>query len=168
MPPKCFESEVESFLEGSHGDRTHNKQRADHHTVTPLCGTLLHYRLCGFEMGVFSALFGCRGVVGFNGCCSGASSGVRGFKFLVIAACRGGTGFICPLPELLGWGCLWPHGCSGRRRPRPPARLGDLTSFGAAPRSPPVPSGPSDALHTCGAWLRRGWRPVGPARVVLR
>ena len=29
----------------------------------------------------------------------------------------------------------------GRRRPRPPARLGDLTSFGAAPRSPPVPSG---------------------------
>ena len=41
MPPKCFESEVESFLEGSHGDRTHIK-RADHHTVTPLCGTLLH------------------------------------------------------------------------------------------------------------------------------
>ena len=40
MPPKCFESEVESFLEGSHGDRTHIK-RADHHTVTPLCGTLL-------------------------------------------------------------------------------------------------------------------------------
>ena len=64
--------------------------------------------------------------------------------------------------------CLQPHGCSGRRRPRPPARLGDLTSFGAAPRSPPVPSGPSGALHTCGAWLRRGWRPVGPARVVLR
>ena len=41
MPPNRFESEVESFLEGSHGDRTHNKQRADHHTVTPLCGTLL-------------------------------------------------------------------------------------------------------------------------------
>ena len=46
---------------------------------------------------------------------------------------------------------MWPHGCSGRRRPRPPARLGDLTSFGAAPRSPPVPSGPSGALHTSGA-----------------
>ena len=45
MPPKCFESEVESFLEGSHGDRTHNKQRADHHTVTPLCGTLLFFAL---------------------------------------------------------------------------------------------------------------------------
>ena len=41
MPPNRFESEVESFLEGSHGDRTHHKQRADHHTVTPLCGTLL-------------------------------------------------------------------------------------------------------------------------------
>ena len=40
MPPNHFESEVESFLEGSHGDRTHIKQ-ADHHTVTPLCGTLL-------------------------------------------------------------------------------------------------------------------------------
>lgn len=29
MPPNRFESEVESFLEGSHGDRTHIK-RADH------------------------------------------------------------------------------------------------------------------------------------------
>ena len=48
---------------------------------------------------------------------------------------------------------LLPHGCSGRRRARPPARLGVLTSFGAAPRSPPVPSGPSGALHTSGAWL---------------
>ena len=47
--------------------------------------------------------------------------------------------------------CLWPRWCSGRRRPRPPARLGVLTSFGAAPRSPPVPSGPSGALHTSGA-----------------
>ena len=55
---------------------------------------------------------------------------------------------------------MWPHGCSGRRRPRPPARLGDLTSFGAAPRSPPVPSGPSGALHTSGARpSRRPWAP---------
>ena len=50
-------------------------------------------------------------------------------------------------------GCLWPHGCSGRRRARPPARLGGHTSFGAVPRSPPVPSGLSGALHTSGAWL---------------
>ena len=55
----------------------------------------------------------------------------------------------CEAP--LGRGCLWPHGCSGRRRARPPARLGGLTSFGAAPRSPPVPSGPSGALRTSGA-----------------
>ena len=56
-----------------------------------------------------------------------------------------------------GWRCVWPHGCSGRRRDRPPARLGDLTSFGAAPRSPPVPSGPSGALHTSGAGRADGW-----------
>ena len=48
MPPNRFESEVESFLEGSHGDRTHIK-RADHHTVTPLCGTLLWSRGERFE-----------------------------------------------------------------------------------------------------------------------
>ena len=37
MPPHRFESEVESFLEGSRGDRTHIK-RADHHTVTHYAG----------------------------------------------------------------------------------------------------------------------------------
>ena len=36
-------------------------------------------------------------------------------------------------------GAVWSHGCCGRRRPRPPARLGGLTSFGAAPRSPARP-----------------------------
>ena len=46
---------------------------------------------------------------------------------------------------------LWRRWCFGRRRARPPARLGVLTAFGAAPRSPPVPSGPSGALHTGGA-----------------
>ena len=51
MPPNRFESEVESFLEGSHGDRTHIK-RADHHTVTPLCGTLLPEMA---QLGAFSA-----------------------------------------------------------------------------------------------------------------
>ena len=58
------------------------------------------------------------------------------------------------------WLLLAPRWCSGRRRARPPARLGGLTSFGAAPRSPPVPSGPSGALHTRGAGLRRGRRPA--------
>ena len=71
--------------------------------------------------GRFGAFFGCRGVVGFNGYCSGASSGVWGFKFLVIAACRGGTGFICQLPEL--WdGSLAAPWCSGCRRARPSAK----------------------------------------------
>ena len=57
MPPNHFESEVESFLEGSHGDRTHIK-RADHHTVTPLCGTLLRSRV-GRETGVaFAGVYG--------------------------------------------------------------------------------------------------------------
>ena len=63
-----------------------------------------------------------------------------------------------PLAVRAAWRCLWPHGCSGRRRARPPARLGGLTSFGAAPRSPPVPSGPAGALHTSGTWsLMCGW-----------
>ena len=64
---------------------------------------------------------------------------------------------------------LWCSWCSGRRRPRPPARLGDLASLGAASRSPPVPSGPSGALHTgdtcsllCGSARRLVVRP-GPA-----
>ena len=46
---------------------------------------------------------------------------------------------------------LWLRWCSGRRRARPPARLGDRAALGAASRSPPVPSGPSGALHTGGA-----------------
>ena len=57
--------------------------------------------------------------------------------------------------------CEWPT------LARPPARLGDLTSFGAAPRIPPVPSGPSDALRTGGArgCARRGClKPVSPLR----
>jgi len=43
-----------------------------------------------------------------------------------------------------------PGGGGGRGGAGPPARLGGLTSFGAAPRSPPWPSGPSGALHTSG------------------
>ena len=51
MPPNRFESEVGNFLEGSHGDRTHIK-RAGHHTVTPLCGTLLGRLLGEFYTGL--------------------------------------------------------------------------------------------------------------------
>ena len=77
-------------------------------------------------MGVLSASFGCRGVVGFNCCCSGASSGVRGFKFLVIAACRGGTCFICPLPELWGGAACSPTGVPGAGGPGRPRALQTL------------------------------------------
>ena len=45
MPPNRFESEVESFLEGSHGDRTHIK-RADHPRLHHYAG---HY--CSWTIG---------------------------------------------------------------------------------------------------------------------
>ena len=59
--------------------------------------------------------------------------------------------------------CLWPHGCSGRRRARPPARSphASLKARSGRSRSPPVPSGPSGALHTGRAWCLEA-RP-GPA-----
>ena len=63
--------------------------------------------------------------------------------------------------------CLLRRWCSGRRRARPPAMLGGLTSLGAAPRSPPVPSGPSGTLHTggaCGADVWLGASARCPAR----
>ncbi len=52
------------------------------------------------------------------------------------------------------WCCLWCRWCSGRRRARPPARS-PHASFARSgrSRSPPVPSGPSGALHTGGAVL---------------
>ena len=95
-----------------------------------------------------------------------------GFKSQRYRHCRpaplGPGGFVMPewvcLRVSAACCCLWPHGCSGRRRPRPPARLGDLTAFGAAPRSPPVPSGPSGALHTSGARPLIGASPRSPAR----
>ena len=44
-------------------------------------------------MGVFGAVFGCSGVVGFNGCCSGACSGDGGFMLACISGRRGDGGF---------------------------------------------------------------------------
>ena len=43
-------------------------------------------------MGVFAAVFGCIGVVGFNGCCSGARSGDDGSMLACISGCRGVIG----------------------------------------------------------------------------
>ena len=47
-------------------------------------------------MGVFGAFFVCIGVVGFNGCCSGASIGDGGFTLACISGCRGVVGFTVP------------------------------------------------------------------------
>ena len=49
--------------------------------------------------------------------------------------------------------CLWRCWCSGRLRARPPARSphASLTVRSGRSRSPPVPSGPSGALHAGGA-----------------
>ena len=54
MPPNRFESEVESFLEGSHGDRTHIK-RADHPRLHHYAGRYFLIR----ERTVFSPYFLC-------------------------------------------------------------------------------------------------------------
>ena len=66
------------------------------------------------------------------------------------------------------WCCLWCRWCSGRRRARPPARS-PHASFARSgrSRSPPVPSGPSGALHAggaCVAWTSpaRPRRPPAP------
>ena len=56
---------------------------------------------------------------------SSASSGDGGFKFLMIAACRGGTGFICPLADLwvgllvAPWVLRAPEGPAARVARRP-------------------------------------------------
>ena len=61
--------------------------------------------------------------------------------------------------------CLWCRWCSGRRRARPPARS-PHASFARSgrSRSPPVPSGPSGALHTGGTCdaVRIGRQSGGP------
>ena len=44
-------------------------------------------------MGVLGVFFGCRGDGGFNGCCTGASKGDRGFTLVCISGCRGVVGF---------------------------------------------------------------------------
>ena len=75
MPPNRFESEVESFLEGSHGDRTHIK-RADHHTVTPPCGTLL----VGFTGDRADASKGDDGFMRVTGRTGGRRRGLAGFE----------------------------------------------------------------------------------------
>ena len=68
MPPNRFESEVESFLEGSHGDRTHIK-RADHPRLHHYAGRYLLGEFCtglARECPVLGEFF--RGLVGERVC----------------------------------------------------------------------------------------------------
>ena len=68
---------------------------------------------------------------------------------------------------------VWHRWCSGRRRARPPARSPHAScARSGRSRSPPVPSGPSGALHTgddwrAGVWLSASSRsppvPSGPS-----
>ena len=73
-------------------------------------------------MGVFRAFFGCRGVAGFNACCSGASIGDGGFTLACISGCRGVIGCIvatclCPVREKVR--PAWPDGGCKREKVRP-------------------------------------------------
>ena len=66
-----------------------------------------------------------------------------------------------PVAASFRCGLRWFSGrrwCSGRRRARSPARS-PHASFARSgrSRSPPVPSGPSGALHTGGAWCADVW-----------
>ncbi len=142
-------------------------------------------------MGAFSAFFGCRGVAGFSGCCSGMNSGDGGFmlariggcrgatgfngrclgassgvwdcKFLVIAACRGGTGFICPLPEL--WAGLLVVPRVFRAPEGPAAREAPAgTGLLVAPRVFRAPEGPAAREARRPHFVRR--RASKPARAL--
>ena len=73
-------------------------------------------------MGVFGAFLGCIGVVGFNGCCSGASIGDGGFTLACITGCRGVIGcivatWLCPVREKVR--PAWSGGGCEREKVRP-------------------------------------------------
>ena len=68
-------------------------------------------------MGVCGVFCGCSGAIGFNGCCSGVSSGDGGFMLASISGCKGVIGFkaatwLCPVREFVR--PAWPDG--GRER----------------------------------------------------
>ena len=72
--------------------------------------------------GRFRAFFGCRGVAGFNACCSGASSGDGGFTLACISCCRGVIGcivatWLCPVREKVR--PAWSGGGCEREKVRP-------------------------------------------------
>ena len=111
-------------------------------------------------MCVFGVFFGSRGVTGFNGCCSGASSGDGGFTLACISGRRGVIGFkvatsLCSMREIVRpAGSKWPEiddlWCAGRvlsrTSPRKP-RAGQVSS--RIPARLPGITGDADAsAHT--------------------
>ena len=72
--------------------------------------------------GRFRAFFGCRGVAGFNACCSGASIGDGGFTLARVSGCSGVIGcivatWLCPVREKVR--PAWPDGVREREKVRP-------------------------------------------------
>ena len=115
---------------------------------------------------------------------SSASSRDGGFKLLMIAACRGGTGFICPVADLLAGPLVAPlvllvaplvfrapEGpaavCAGGRRPaREPSAL---RAFGSARRLEARPGPAAHGRRSQALWaLRRLLRRVRCRRLVCR
>ena len=98
-----------------------------------------------------AALTGCRAFA-LRGCWVLVASLVLRAPSGPAAVCAGGRWPSCAC-------CLWCRWCCGRRRARPPARsLHASFARSGRSRSPPVPSGPSGALHNSGAWwLIGGW-----------
>ena len=85
-------------------------------------------------------------------------------QWCLVAVCAGGRRPSCLC-------CLWPHGCSGRRRARPPARsphaslrLG-VVDLEARP-CPPVPPAPSTPASLC-RWRVAGCVVSKPGQAVL-
>ena len=129
-------------------------------------------------MGVFGAFFACIGVVGFNGCCSGASSGDGGFTLACISGRRGVIGcivapWLCPmrekvLPARSQWltiGVLWRAGRVYSRSSSRVILLGDLCRAAALVAGPSTGSvNPSMRSYTLWvAWwaARLGHHPSG-------
>ena len=109
-------------------------------------------------MGVFGAAFGCRGDGGFNGCCSGARSGVVGFKVAMLlrivrekvrpAWSDGGREREKVRPARLHWpefGVFWHAGRVFRGNAAGGSVLGEFFA----------PIGP--AHRSCGRRGARGW-----------
>ena len=97
-------------------------------------------------MGVFGAVFGCRGDAGFSGALLGVSSGVVGFNVAM---------FLCPVREIFRPAWAWCVREREKVRPARPKRAKDAVSgvlgeFFASPSAAPRSCRRRCALHTGG------------------